>query len=442
MNKLFHIKTYGCQMNFYDSTRISELLKPMGYDESDSPESCDLIILNTCHIREKASEKMYSDIGRLSIMKQNRKKTGDDLKIVITGCVAQAEGKEILNRNRDVDIVVGPQTYHKLPELLKRNEKFVLNDFPDESKFDFLPFTNKTQSSAFVTIQEGCDKFCSFCVVPYTRGSEFSRTVNEITYEIEHLVRNGVKEITLLGQNVSSYHGLYKSRENKSVYSLSDLIQHISNIEGLQRIRYLTSHPSDITDELIKEHGNNYKLMPYLHLPIQSGSNKILKKMNRKHTKESYIELIKKVRTARNDLAISSDFIVGFPGETNKDFEDTLEVVKEINFASSYSFKYSPRPGTPASLMKNHVKEETKKKRLQILQKELNNQQEIFNNSFLGKELSVLFEKKGKKKNQFVGKSQYLQPVHVISKESIIGEIHNVGIHNKTSHSLHGNLKI
>ena len=261
-----------------------------------------------------------------------------------------------------MDIVVGPQTYHKLPELLKRNEKFVLNDFPDESKFDFLPLTNKTQSSAFVTIQEGCDKFCSFCVVPYTRGSEFSRTVNEITYEIEHLVRNGVKEITLLGQNVSSYHGLYKSRENKSVYSLSDLIQHISNIEGLQRIRYLTSHPSDITDELIKEHGNNYKLMPYLHLPIQSGSNKILKKMNRKHTKESYIELIKKVRTARNDLAISSDFIVGFPGETNKDFEDTLEVVKEINFASSYSFKYSPRPGTPASLMKNHVKEETKTK--------------------------------------------------------------------------------
>ena len=442
MNKSFHIKTYGCQMNFYDSTRIAELLKPMGYYESNLPESCDLIILNTCHIREKASEKMYSDIGRLSIMKQNRKKYGNDLKIVIAGCVAQAEGKEILNRNRDVDIVVGPQTYHKLPELLKRNEKLVLNDFPNESKFDFLPLINKTQSSAFVTIQEGCDKFCSFCVVPYTRGAEFSRTVNEITFEIEHLILNGVKEVTLLGQNVSSYHGMYKSKETKSKYSLTDLIQHISKIEGLQRIRYLTSHPSDITDDLIEEHGNNHKLMPYLHLPIQSGSNKILKKMNRKHTKESYIELIKKARIARSDLAISSDFIVGFPGETNKDFEETLEVVKEINFASSYSFKYSPRPGTPASLMKDHVEEETKTNRLQILQKELNNQQEIFNNSFLGQKLSVLFEKKGKKTNQFVGKSQYLQPVHVISKESIIGEIHDVGINNKTSHSLHGNLKI
>jgi len=329
MKKLFHIKTYGCQMNFYDSNKISDMLSQIGYEKSNSFEKCDLAILNTCHIREKASEKMYSDVGRLSILKQNKIKTGRDFKIVVAGCVAQAEGKQIFKRNKNVDIIIGPQTYHKLPKLLTKTQKVIANDFPDESKFDYLPKTRKTNTSDFVTIQEGCDKFCSFCVVPYTRGAEFSRTVNEIYYEIEHLVNLGVKEITLLGQNVSSFHGIYRTKHKNEKYSLAQLINHISRIDGLQRIRYITSHPSDITDELIQEHGVNQKLMPYLHLPIQSGSNRILKKMNRKHSKESYIELIKKIRGVRSDLAISSDFIVGYPGETRNDFEDTLEVVKK-----------------------------------------------------------------------------------------------------------------
>ena len=440
MKKLFHIKTYGCQMNYYDSNKISDLLSQIGYEQSNSFEKCDLAILNTCHIREKASEKMYSDVGRLSILKQNKIKTGRDFKIVVAGCVAQAEGKQIFKRNKNVDIIIGPQTYHRLPELLSKTQKAIANDFPDESKFDYLPKTRKTTTSAFVTIQEGCDKFCSFCVVPYTRGAEFSRSVNEIYYEIEHLVNLGVKEISLLGQNVSSFHGNYRTKHKNEKYSLAQLIQHISRIDGLQRIRYITSHPSDITNELIHEHGVNQKLMPYLHLPIQSGSNRILKKMNRRHSKESYIELIKKLREVRSDLAISSDFIVGYPGEKSKDFEDTLEVIRKINFASSYSFKYSERPGTPASLIKNSVTDEIKNQRLKILQKELDEQQVKFNKSFIGHKLSVLFEKKGKKPNQFVGRSQYLQPVHVISKKTVIGQIHDVAIQKRTSYSLHGNL--
>ena len=445
MSKSFYIKTYGCQMNFYDSDRIKDLVEPLGYKLSERPEGCDLAILNTCHIREKASEKMYSDIGRLSKFKNNQMAIGNQMTIVICGCVAQAEGKEILRKNKFVDIVLGPQNYHILPKILetkKKNEKYLENNFPDESKFDFFPEQNVNGCSAFVTIQEGCDKFCSFCVVPYTRGSEFSRSVNEIEFEVRSLVSKGIKEITLLGQNVNSYHGKRTDFNGKKIqYNLASLCSDLSKIKNLERIRYITSHPSDMNNELIFEHKKNNKLMPYLHLPIQSGSNKILKKMNRKYTREEYIEIVNNLRYLKPDIALSSDFIVGYPGETQKDFEETLSLVKKIRFASSYSFKYSPRPGTPSSLKNQTSSDKEIEERLRIIQYELNKQQKEFNFSFLGKNLSVLFEKIGKKKNQYVGRSQYLQPVHVISSESLIGKILSVKIEKITSFSLHGSVQ-
>ena len=444
MSKYFYIKTYGCQMNFYDSDRIIDLIGPLGYKLSESPEECDLAILNTCHIREKASEKMYSDIGRLSKFKNNQIALGKNMTIAICGCVAQAEGKEILKKNKSVDIVVGPQNYHVLPELLikkEKDKKYIENNFPKESKFDFFPEQSVKSSSAFVSIQEGCDKFCTFCVVPYTRGAEYSRPVSSIIYEIERVVSNGVKEVTLLGQNVNAYHGVKTYKDGKEkVYNLADLCSDVAEIKKLKRIRYITSHPADMNEELIREHKINKKLMPYLHLPIQSGSNKILKNMNRKYTKEHYIKIVKKLRKSKPDIALTSDFIVGYPGETKRDFEETLDLIKYIKFAGSYSFKYSPRPGTPSSLKNDFVDSEILDNRLRLLQNELKQQQKDFNNSFIGKQLSVLFEKKGKKNNQYVGRSEYLQPVHVFSSKSLVGEILNVKIDSITSYSLHGKI--
>ena len=443
MQKFFYIKTYGCQMNFYDSDKIIDLLKPLGYKISETPENCDLAILNTCHIREKASEKMYSDIGRLANFKKNRLESGCDMTIAICGCVAQAEGKEIMRRNNSVDIVVGPQNYHVLPEILikkEENKKYIENIFPENSKFDYFPDPSVNGFTAFVSIQEGCDKFCTFCVVPYTRGAEFSRPAKDIVLEVEKLVSLGVREITLLGQNVNAYHGKISMKEKDSVCTLSELCAMLAKIKGLVRIRYITSHPADMTDDLINAHKENYKLMPYLHLPIQAGSNKILKEMNRKYTREEYISVVDKLRKARPDIALTSDFIVGFPGERDQDFEETLDIVKTLKFAGSYSFKYSSRPGTPASLRGKPVDPETMNKRLSILQGILKGQQKDFNNSFLDKELPVLIEKTGKKKGQFVGRSEYLQPVHILSKKNIIGEIVNVKVKSITSFSLHGDI--
>jgi tRNA-2-methylthio-N6-dimethylallyladenosine synthase len=441
MQKLFYIKTYGCQMNFYDSDKIVDLLKPLGYRISETPENCDLAILNTCHIREKASEKMYSDIGRLANFKKNQLKSGRDMTIAICGCVAQAEGKEIMRRNNSVDIVVGPQNYHVLPEILikkEKNKKYIENIFPEKSKFDYFPDPSVNGFTAFVSIQEGCDKFCTFCVVPYTRGAEFSRPAKDIVLEVEKLVSLGVREITLLGQNVNAYHGKISSKEKDSVCTLSELCSMLAKIKGLMRIRYITSHPADMTDDLINAHKDNYKLMPYLHLPIQAGSNKILKEMNRKYTREEYITVVDKLRKARPDIALTSDFIVGFPGEKNQDFDETVDLVKTLRFAGSYSFKYSPRPGTPASLKGKPVDQKIMNRRLSVLQDILKDQQKEFNNSFIDKELPVLIEKTGKKDSQFVGRSEYLQPVHVLSKKNIIGEVINVRVNSITSFSLHG----
>ena len=441
MQKLFYIKTYGCQMNFYDSDKIVDLLKPLGYRISETPENCDLAILNTCHIREKASEKMYSDIGRLANFKKNQLKSGRDMTIAICGCVAQAEGKEIMRRNNSVDIVVGPQNYHVLPEILikkEKNKKYIENIFPEKSKFDYFPDPSVNGFTAFVSIQEGCDKFCTFCVVPYTRGAEFSRPAKDIVLEVEKLVSLGVREITLLGQNVNAYHGKISSKEKDSVCTLSELCSMLAKIKGLMRIRYITSHPADMTDDLINAHKDNYKLMPYLHLPIQAGSNKILKEMNRKYTREEYITVVDKLRKARPDIALTSDFIVGFPGEKNQDFDETVDLVKTLRFAGSYSFKYSPRPGTPASLKGKPVDQKIMNQRLSVLQDILKDQQKEFNNSFIDKELPVLIEKTGKKDSQFVGRSEYLQPVHVLSKKNIIGEVINVRVNSITSFSLHG----
>ena len=444
MQKFFYIKTYGCQMNFYDSNKIKDLLKPLGYELSENIESCDLAILNTCHIREKASEKMYSDIGRLAKYKRNQLALGADMTIAICGCVAQAEGEEILKRNKAVDIVIGPQNYHSLPEILSKKEKnkrYIENEFDVKKKFDSFPMPSASGVTSFVSIQEGCDKFCTFCVVPYTRGAEYSRSVIDIYMEVKKLVSLGVKEVTLLGQNVNAYHGFFMNKDGiKQVYSLAMLCSFLSKIEGLKRIRYITSHPADMTDELILEHKKNNNLMPYLHLPIQSGSNKILKDMNRRYTKEKYVSIVKRLRKAKPGIALTSDFIVGFPGENQEDFDDTMDIVKLLKFAGSYSFKYSPRPGTPAALRTEAVNEKVSDKRLKILQMELKKQQSDFNSSCLGRTMSVLVEKRGKKENQFVGRSEYLQPVHVFSKENLSGKIVKINIDSITSFSLHGTL--
>jgi len=438
MKKIF-IKTYGCQMNVYDSERMFELMGPHGYKKSNNYNDADVIILNTCHIREKAAEKIYSELGRIVPIKKELSKNGKNTNIVVAGCVAQAEGKEIIRRQPIVDIVVGPQTYHKLPEFLakisKSSTRIVDTNFPVENKFDHLEYNRELVNiTSFLSIQEGCDKFCSFCVVPYTRGLEYSRPVDKIIEEAKILLSKGAKEICLLGQNVNAYNGRYKNIN----WNLACLIKEIANLEGLKRIRYMTSHPVDMNNDLIKAHGEVTILMPYLHLPIQSGDNDILKKMNRGYNVNLYLDIIEKLRNVRNDIAFSSDFIIGFPGETEKAFKNTLKLIKEVRYAQAYSFKYSRRPGTPGSIMKQQVNEKIKSERLNILQEILNKQQEDFNNSFIGKELEVLFEKSGRKKHQLVGKSPYLQSVFSESKNNKIGDLANLKIISAGKNSVQG----
>lgn len=421
MSKKVFIKTYGCQMNVYDSKRMADVLKPVGYEVSESSDEADLVILNTCHIREKAAEKVYSEIGRLKQTKEAKAADGKDMYIAVAGCVAQAEGPEMMKRAPAIDMVLGPQTYHRLPDMLKsaaeqrtggrRSARVLDTDFPVDTKFDHLPEESDYQGpAAFLTVQEGCDKFCTFCVVPYTRGAEYSRPVADIVSEAKRLVASGVVEITLLGQNVNAFHG--ELADGKTA-SLGRLIRELADIDGLGRIRYTTSHPRDMDDELINAHRDVAACMPYLHLPVQSGSNAILDAMNRKHTREHYFDIIDRLREARPDLALSSDFIVGFPGETDQDFEDTMDLVRRVKYASAYSFKYSPRPGTPASVMDTQVPEDVKSERLARLQALINQHQFEFNEASIGKEMDVLLERPGKFEGQLLGRSPYLQAVHV-----------------------------
>ena len=428
-NKIY-IKSYGCQMNIYDSNRILDLFKNKDYVITKNPEDANLVVLNPCHIREKAAEKVYSDIGRINKIKQNRSQ--DDIQLVIAGCVAQAEGQEIKKRAPSVDYVVGPQSYHKLPEMLKKNDSFISDEFTQNEKFKNLLYNSSGGVSEFVSIQEGCDKFCSFCVVPYTRGPEFSRPVNEIVNEIEKYLKQGVKEIIFLGQNVNAYHG---DGENGKSRDLAYLINKVSELESLKRIRYMTSHPIDMTNSLIKVHKTNNKLMPFLHLPIQSGSNKVLKKMNRKHTVEFYKKIVDKLRDERSDIALSSDFIVGYPDESDKDFEDTMKFVDEVKFVIAYSFMYSQRPGTPAQ-KKDNIPLAEKKARLSALQSLLKNQQKNYNNSFIEKNMEILFEKKGRYKNQYIGRSIYNQSVFINSEKNLINKVENVNIVRSTNFAL------
>jgi len=436
MKKVF-LKTYGCQMNVYDSERIMESLSENGYKQTNNLNESDLIIFNTCHIREKAAEKLYSDIGRL-------KKIRKEKKIIVAGCVAQAEDKQIIQRMPEVDLVIGPQTYHKIPELvskLNKKIKYVETDFPIENKFNLLKkrVRSEKKPSAFLTIQEGCDKFCTFCVVPYTRGAEYSRTTKELVEETKQLLSQGVSEITLLGQNVNAYHG---EGLNGGISNLADLIYELSKLAGLERIRYTTNHPVDVNQELIDAHRDIKKLMPYIHLPIQSGSNRILKLMNRKHTCEEYIEIIEKIRNARNDIALSSDFITGFPGETDKDFELTIDLVKKIKYAQAYSFNYSPRPGTPSADYEKQIPQNIKSERLKLLQDILKQQQLEFNNQSKGKIVSILIERKGREIDQLVGKTPYMQSVFFknIENKSKIGDFIDVQIDTIKVNNLSGEL--
>ena len=432
-NKIY-IKSYGCQMNVYDSNRILDLFKNKNYEKVQDPKDANLVVLNTCHIREKAAEKMYSDIGRINKIKKNKSK--DDYKLVIAGCVAQAEGKEIKKRAPSVDFVVGPQSYHNLPDMLDANDKIVSDEFTQNEKFKNLLYNSAGGVSEFVSIQEGCDKFCSFCVVPYTRGPEFSRPVSDILIEIEKYVNQGVKEIIFLGQNVNAYHGIGPDGKSKD---LAYLVNKVGEIENLLRIRYMTSHPIDMTDSLIKVHKTNHKLMPFLHLPIQSGSDKILKDMNRKHTVDSYNKIVDKLRNERPDIALSSDFIVGYPNETDKDFEETMKFVNNVEFVIAYSFMYSQRPGTPAQ-KKDNIPLADKKARLSALQSLLKEQQKKFNKSFVGSNMEILFEKKGRYENQYIGRSIYNQSVFIKNDKDLINTIKKVKILNSTDFALESSI--
>ena len=441
-----HIITWGCQMNVYDSSRMSDVLRPLGYHSVPEAENADMIILNTCHIRERAAEKVFSELGRLRKISEARQAEGRNRTIIaVAGCVAQAEGKEILARAPYVDIILGPQTYHRLPEMVARASRaggtVVETDFPVETKFDFLPHEAAPQSSnhftAFLTIQEGCDKFCSFCVVPYTRGAETSRSVPSVVAEARRMVESGVREISLLGQNVNAYHG---DDGNGGVATLASLAAALAELPGLERLRYMTSHPRDVDQTLIDAHRDNAKLMPFLHLPVQSGSDRVLKMMNRGHSAAFYRDIVAKLRDARPDLALSSDFIVGYPGETEDDFEATMQLVRDVGFAQAYSFKYSARPGTPASGHPYQVDEATKDFRLHCLQALLRQQQDAFNADMVGKTLPVFFTGKGRKPEQISGRSPYLQPVHVEAPERLIGQTLPVVITQRLTNSLIGTL--
>ncbi|MGA0603336.1 tRNA (N6-isopentenyl adenosine(37)-C2)-methylthiotransferase MiaB [Caulobacter sp. KR2-114] len=417
--KRLYIKTYGCQMNVYDSERMADVLRPLGYGVTDQPEGADLVVLNTCHIREKATEKVYSELGRIKRMKARKAEDGGEMVIAVAGCVAQAEGAEIMARQPAVDLVVGPQAYHQLPELIARAHRKsgerLAADFAADEKFDALPMERATNGyTAFLTVQEGCDKFCTFCVVPYTRGAEYSRPVEAIEAEARRLADHGVREVTLLGQNVNAFAG---------EGGLAGLVRRLARIPGLDRIRYTTSHPADMDEALIAAHGEVEQLMPYLHLPVQAGSDKVLKAMNRAHTADSYLRLVERIRAARPDIAMSGDFIVGFPGERDADFEATLALVREVAYASAFSFKYSRRPGTPAAAMTGQVAEEVKEERLARLQALLNDQQMAFNAAQAGRVLPVLFERDGRREGQVVGRSPYLQPVHMAGPASLKGQI-------------------
>jgi len=433
--KLF-IKTYGCQMNVYDSERMAEALSTSGYAQTDAAEDADMILLNTCHIREKAAEKIYSELGRLKILKEDR----PDLKIGVAGCVAQAEGEEIVRRQPAVDLVVGPQSYHRLPELEARartGARALDTDFPEEDKFEHLSARSKAKRgpTAFLTVQEGCDKFCAFCVVPYTRGTEVSRPVDRILTEARDLVERGVREVTLLGQNVNAYHGAGATGDR----TLAQLIREMAGIDGLERIRFTTSHPNDMSDDLIAAHSDCEKLMPYLHLPVQSGSNRILKAMNRKHTAESYLKLIEKIRAARPDILLSGDFIVGFPGETEADFSDTMALIEAVNYGQAYSFKYSARPGTPAA-EQVEVDGQVKTERLARLQALLSKQQKQAQQDMVGRNVTVLIEKPGRLPGQMIGKSEYLHAVHTTAQELRPGDLRQVEIVKSEANSLQGAL--
>jgi len=439
--KLF-IKTYGCQMNVYDSDRMADALAPHGYEPTQTIDDADLVVLNTCHIREKASEKVFSELGRLAELRSE----GRNFMVGVAGCVAQAEGEEIARRARGrVDLVFGPQSYHRLPELIARagsGEMVLETEFPAEDKFEHLPLAAKTVVrsrglTAFLTVQEGCDKFCSFCVVPYTRGAETSRPVEQVLAEARNLVDAGVRELTLLGQNVNAYHGL--DAHGRTV-GLGELCARLAEIDGLARIRYTTSHPSDMTDELIEAHRDNPKLMPYLHLPIQSGSDRILKAMNRRHTRADYFRIIERIRAARPDMAMSGDFIVGFPGETDADFEDTMSIVREIGYASAYTFKYSIRPGTPGATMADQVDEAVKTERLARLNQQIATQMRDFGRSVVGRTLDVLIEKKGRMPGQIGGRSPYLQAVHMEGPEHLIGSVQPVVIVAAGNNSIEGKI--
>jgi len=440
-----HVKSFGCQMNVYDSHRMADTLAPAGYNETTSPEDADLVILNTCHIREKAAEKVYSEIGRIREMKEVAARDGRRMLIAVAGCVAQAEGREIIRRAGAVDLVVGSQNYHRLPEMVaraQRGEKVIDTDFPVEDKFEALaaPKRNaiaKRGISAFVTVQEGCDKFCTFCVVPYTRGAEVSRPVEKIVAEVERLADGGVREVTLIGQNVNAYHG---PEPEGAASSLGRLLRRLAEVRGILRLRYTTSHPRDMDDDLVAAHRELPKLMPSVHLPVQSGSDRILAAMNRKHTRKDYLDVIARLRASRTDLAFTSDFIVGFPGETESDFRNTLALVDEVGYAGAFSFIYSPRPGTPAAEMEEQLPADVKSERLQRLQSAITRNQRRFNAGFAGRTVDVLLEKPGKLPGQLVGRSPYLQAVQVMAPVDSIGSVHRVTIDEVGSNSLFGSL--
>ena len=440
-----HIKSYGCQMNVYDSLRMADMLAPDGFAETADVADADLVVLNTCHIREKAAEKVYSEIGRLRILKDEAAKTGRKVTIAVAGCVAQAEGAEIMRRAPVVDLVVGPQSYHRLPALLEqaaRGERPVETEFPAEDKFNFLKSPTREAIrargvTAFLTIQEGCDKFCTFCVVPYTRGMEVSRPVAKVIAEAERLADAGIREITVIGQNVNAYHG---EGPDDRTFTLAQLFYRLAQIPGIDRLRYTTSHPRDVDDSLISVHRDLPELMPQLHLPVQSGSDRILDAMNRRHTRDDYLRVIERLRSAQPSLAFTSDFIVGFPGETDRDFADTMTLIEDIGFSGAFSFKYSPRPGTPAAEMENHVPETVMTERLHELQRLIDRQTTAFNTACVGRTLDVLFEKAGRHPGQIAGKSPYLQPVQVNAPEALIGTIAPVRIDDTGRYSLFGTL--
>lgn len=442
--KKVHIKSFGCQMNVYDGQRMADILSHQGYEETATPEGADLILLNTCHIRDRAVQKVYTELGKLRDIKNAQKADGQETRIVVAGCVAQAEGGEIQRRQPAVDLVVGPQAYHRLPELLAEAaaRRVVDTDLPIEDKFGFLP-APKPQAirargvSAFVTVQEGCDKFCAFCVVPYTRGAEFSRPVAQIMTEVERLAAAGVRDVTLIGQNVNAYHG---EGPDGAVWGLARLMHRVAEVPGIARIRYTTSHPRDMDDDLIVAHRDLPQVMPFLHLPVQAGSDRILAAMNRKHTGDEYRRLVERIREARPDIALSSDFIVGFPGETDADFEDTIRLVDEIGFASSYSFKYSPRPGTPAADLDVQIPREVMDERLYRLQERIEHHRQSFNAAMVGRTVEVLLERAGRYPGQLAGKSPYLQAVQIESAANQIGDIVRVVIEKTSTNSLFGRL--